>query len=159
MRRPSSSKLGVSAAWTLDTICANVKWYLFNWSWLGLWSSFEEDLPSNLMLSKSSFGTRVQRFFHLLDKMLMTIVSLVVRKEKIWQKRESVRLLILSSTTVGLWRFKVDFTIQSFCYWAQARKWWGLDFPIKRNFAIPCQTKLVAKWGTAQWTMDRENYL
>ena len=66
------------------------------------------------MLSKSSFGTGVQRVFQLLDKMLVRTASLVVRKEKIWQRREPGKLLILSSTTVGFWRFEVDLALQSF---------------------------------------------
>ena len=51
--------------------------------------------------------------------MLVTTAFLVVRKERIWQRRESGRLLILSSTTVassgsvGFKRFEVDSAIRS----------------------------------------------
>ena len=45
-----------------------------------------------------AYGTRIQRGFHLLDKMLVAMASLVVRKERIWQIRELGRLLILSTT-------------------------------------------------------------
>ena len=51
-----------------------------------------------LTSSRSSFGTRVQRGFHLFDKMLVPTASLVGRKERMWQRRESGRLLILSTT-------------------------------------------------------------
>ena len=46
---------------------------------------------------RSSVGTRIQRGFHLLDKMLVAMASLVFRKERIWQIRELGRLLILST--------------------------------------------------------------
>ena len=45
------------------------------------------------------FGTSVQRSFHLFDKMLVTTASSVDRKERMWQIRESDRLLILSMET------------------------------------------------------------
>ena len=49
-------------------------------------------------VSRSSFGTRVQRSFHLLDKMLVATAFLVGRNERMWQRSDSGRLLILSST-------------------------------------------------------------
>ena len=55
---------------------------------------------SSLRLSlRLIFGSRVQRSFHLFDKMLVTPASSVDRKERMWQIRESDRLLILSMET------------------------------------------------------------
>ena len=54
-------------------------------------------------VSRSSFGTRVQRSFHLLDKMLVATAFLVGRNERMWQISDSGRLLILSSTE-SFWR-------------------------------------------------------
>ena len=53
---------------------------------------------SNFLLSRSSFGTRVLRSFHPFDKMLVAIESLVGSNERIWQRRQSGRSLILSNT-------------------------------------------------------------
>lgn len=57
----------------------------------------------------SSFGTRVQRFFHLLDKMLVVIAFWVGRNESMCMRRDSGRSLILS--TSSFWHFDLDFSI------------------------------------------------
>lgn len=97
--------LALRRAQTLDTICANVK---------PLYRSHEDiigndDIPLNSSLSKSRFGTRVQRLLHRFDKRLLITACLVVRKERIWQRRDSGRLLILStivdSSSSSFWRF------------------------------------------------------
>ena len=75
-------------AQTLDKICAKLKWH---------WSDDDEvNVSLSSSTSKSRFGTRVQRGVHLLDKMLVATASMVGRNERIWQRIESGKLLILS---------------------------------------------------------------
>ena len=74
--------------------------------------------------------------------MLVTTASLVVRKERIWQRRESGRLLILS-TPVG---FEFELAIQS--YFVVEQKL-GNNGVWSSNLKILCQTNLVEKQVTA----------
>ena len=84
---------------TLDTTCANMISLSRKYSSSSSSSSkSSEALISSL--SRSSFGTRVQWSFHLLDKMLVATDSLVGRKERMWQRRDSGRSLILSTTAI-----------------------------------------------------------
>ena len=57
--------------------------------------------------------------------MLVTTASLVVRNQRIWQRRESDRLLILS-ITVGFWRFEVDLAIQTLLLSTSFGRSWGI---------------------------------
>ena len=78
----------------LDTISANLKFFSSKY------------LFTSATWFKLRTGTRAQRGLHLLDKMLVETESLIGRKERMWVRRDSGRLLIMSLLSSALvWAF------------------------------------------------------
>ena len=78
----------------LDTISANLKFFSSKY------------LFTSATWFKLRTGTRAQRGLHLLDKMLVETESLIGRKESMWVRRDSGRLLIMSLLSSALvWAF------------------------------------------------------
>ena len=106
LRRGVGLEMAFRRVQILNTISTN----------LNFWS------PSSLFVSslwfKQRIGTRVQRDLHLFDKMLVATESWIGRKERMWERRVSGRVLIMSVSVLVVRAFCRADERHFLCVWS-----------------------------------------